>query len=362
MIELQDAIERAKLAADGEGLLSSYTYDRIVEQLSSADRHAFTMALVDLGIVTKQGSMDDTAHMQHVLAMGLDSSEEVQEDNRKISIVEEFVKAAQQFVQSPGGLWVPDTLQEGEEDSPEAYESFLEETPFVFPEESGKGQSQESEFTPSSDAEYLKSVLEENGVFISPDGMVTLYSQSVPGLFKEEVPLRPLDLDSAVQLFHNKILSVESEMDRLSQLQDILSALNSDFSEIEGSFVSLSEKFNDALSNLEQFRYSEKSKDPIIQQIGEGLTFVKGYLDSSGPHMEDMWGELRNQKGMISSLNSNIDQYYQKQYESYDKSYELVDALYKVKELQGTEMFDEIVSGMGGVVASFKSYFRSLEV
>ena len=123
MIELQDAIERAKLAADSGSMLASYTYDRIVEQLDQADIHAFTMALVDLGIHAKYGSLDDESHMAHVLAMGNEDTAESTSDNRRVSIVEEFVKAAQQFVQSPGGLWTPDTWQ-AEEEAPVAPEGY----------------------------------------------------------------------------------------------------------------------------------------------------------------------------------------------------------------------------------------------
>ena len=95
MIELQDAIERAKLAADTGNMLASYTYDQISKQLDPKDLHAFTMSLLDLGIHAKYGSMDDESHMAHVLAMGNEVDEDTASNNRRMSIVEEFVQAAQ---------------------------------------------------------------------------------------------------------------------------------------------------------------------------------------------------------------------------------------------------------------------------
>ena len=359
MIELQDALERAKLAADGEGLISSYTYDRIVEQLDFADRHAFTMALVDLGIVTKHASMDDEEHMSHVLAMGSDSFEESKEDNRKASIVEDFVKVAQQFTQSPGGLWVPETYLD--EDVQVEDSDIVDSQDYSSPE-SEQPAVKEPDFFEKYDVSHIQSVLEEYGVHVSAEGMVTLYSQNLPGLFNEKVPLRPMPLESAVELFTGKVTAIDKERGKIAELQDVLSSLNSDFSEIEGNLVSLSDKFNSAFGDLEKFNYVSKESDEIVQQISQGLGIVKQYLDTTSPHMEEMWGELRTQMNTISLLQSNLDQYNQRQYDNYDKAFELADALTRLSEIQGTAMFDEAISGLGGVVASFKSIIRKLEV
>jgi hypothetical protein len=67
MITLQDAIERAKLAADESGILSSYMYDELLHQLGVDEQYAFTMALVDLGIQTKMGSDEGMKAMSKVI-------------------------------------------------------------------------------------------------------------------------------------------------------------------------------------------------------------------------------------------------------------------------------------------------------
>ncbi|HUV59107.1 MAG TPA: hypothetical protein VMW09_03240, partial [Desulfatiglandales bacterium] len=109
-ITLQDAIERAKLSSDEEGLLSSYMYDQLVDALKYEDKYAFTMALVDIGIIPKHGGRDNVAHMKEVLAYDADLVEEESSEKVGSNLVEELSKIAQQFVQSPGGVWQPSTF------------------------------------------------------------------------------------------------------------------------------------------------------------------------------------------------------------------------------------------------------------
>ena len=117
MITLQDAIERARLGADDDGLLGSYLYDQIVQQLAQEDKYAFTMALVDLGIHTKLGTHQTYQAMRKILAddydpRDLDKEDEEEDDD----LVDSFVKAAQAFRrQTPSGLWVPDSYEVGDE-------------------------------------------------------------------------------------------------------------------------------------------------------------------------------------------------------------------------------------------------------
>lgn len=95
MINLQDAIERAKLASDNDGLLSSYTYEQIVQELEEADRHAFTMALVDLGINTRRGSKSNFEHISKVIyGEGLLTEKGL---NRQVDILDDFRNVARAF-------------------------------------------------------------------------------------------------------------------------------------------------------------------------------------------------------------------------------------------------------------------------
>lgn len=102
MIELQDAIERAKLAADEDGILSAYTYDQIVHELNDGDKHAFTMALVDLGINTRRGSVESLAAIAKVLYNddeGLaEGPEEGSGEGRQAQVLDDFHKAAQGLI------------------------------------------------------------------------------------------------------------------------------------------------------------------------------------------------------------------------------------------------------------------------
>ena len=77
MITLNDAFERARLASDDSGMLSSVTYDMICQQLSDAEKYAFTVGLVDLGIQTRRGSVETTGIVAKVLGKtveGLDNT------------------------------------------------------------------------------------------------------------------------------------------------------------------------------------------------------------------------------------------------------------------------------------------------
>ncbi len=51
-IELSDAIGRAELMSD-DGLLSQQAYELILQKINDDDRHSFTLALVDRGIIVK---------------------------------------------------------------------------------------------------------------------------------------------------------------------------------------------------------------------------------------------------------------------------------------------------------------------
>ena len=101
MIELQDAIERAKLAADEDGILSAYTYDQLVHELNDGDKHAFTMALVDLGINTRRGSVE---HMEIVAKVLYNDDEASNGDSaasdeaKKAQVLNDFHKAAQGLI------------------------------------------------------------------------------------------------------------------------------------------------------------------------------------------------------------------------------------------------------------------------
>jgi len=74
-ISFDDAVERAKLAAGYDGILSQYVYDRLAEKLEKKDRYQFSMTLVDLGIRTKSASANKMAE-----EVVVDNMEDARED------------------------------------------------------------------------------------------------------------------------------------------------------------------------------------------------------------------------------------------------------------------------------------------
>jgi len=70
MITMEDAIERARLAADDDNLLSQEMYNRLCAQLNDAEKYAFTIGLVDLGIQTKLGTKESKKIVAKVLGKG----------------------------------------------------------------------------------------------------------------------------------------------------------------------------------------------------------------------------------------------------------------------------------------------------
>ena len=350
MITLQDAIERAKLASDDEGILSAYLYDQLHQSLNDVDRHAFTMALVDNGIQTKRGSSLDSGHIREVLGLSSESTEKAVE--HRIDITEEFVRVAQQFSQSPGGIWMP-------EDDEEPAEAPVEEAPVEeAPKPDWGYQTEESviekEFAPSDDVGSIQKALEASGISVDKDGMVSYYRSSVPGLYNKKTPMKAIPLDSAIERAESDLNSTDNEQQRISDLQDVLSSLNSDFQDLEGNMEDIVSKFDDSMDNLEQFRYSENSSDDDIREIATGLSSVREYLGQIDPEVEDMTYGLEQHADTIKDLQERLDNYYQTQYTGYDGKTELAGALSKLKEMQETDPqgFLNAISNLGGVAAS----------
>ncbi len=119
MLDLTEALERASLMSDDSLLLSEQSYELLVDKINEEDLYPFTMGLLERGIIVKHATATTDA-----------------------SVEDKLVKAAQSYKQSPGGLWVPDSMEDEEydvqdEDLEEVenddYESYLESSPFVFP-------------------------------------------------------------------------------------------------------------------------------------------------------------------------------------------------------------------------------------
>jgi hypothetical protein len=373
MINLQDAIERAKLAADESGLLSIYAYDRILEQLAEKDQYPFTMALVDLGIITKHGNVEAMNKMEEVLAAD-ERVEYEDEDENDLDVVKvgsdlvsTFVKISESYVQSPAGLWVPDTGSEEEDEKPSgAYESFLEKTPFVDPSQTPE---EEIDIPPESlpddmfmgqqlTPEYVQGVLEDAGLSVDANGNVSRYQSTVPGLYTKKNPFKAVPLAKTIAMLNSEVASVDKEQERIADLQGILGSLSSDFTGMEEDLQDLLERFSTTMDGLSKFKYSENSTDENIREIANGLSNISEYMGKVGPFVDDFRSGIGQYDKIIEDLKGRLDNYYQKQYDQYDVKLETIDVLEKLNKMleKDPDKFKEMVSGTGGIsmAAKFK--------
>lgn len=344
-ITLQDALERAKLAADPDGILSSALYNQLQDALLEKDRHPFTLSLVDLGIQTRYASKAVSDHMRRVI---YDDPEEVT-DKTVEAFKSAVKKKAEPYRQSPGGLWVPESY------SPRA-------TPRQAPIEDSFKDWQ----VPDQDYEDISQdvygvqdsidTLEENGIKIDQNGMVTFYKANIPGLYSNQIPMKPVPMEQALSIFQQNAKVFDTETGRVKTLQDILSSLNSEFNGLESSMEEVLSEFDSVLTSLEKFKYSEKSPNPQIQTIAEGLTTIRNYISESGPDVDSLRFGIDQHSDVIKDLQNNLDYYYQSQYDMSGQKSGLAEAMKALIELKNSdpEEFKNMIAGMGGISASFK--------
>jgi len=311
MIDLTEAFERATLMCSDSLQLSEASYELLVDQLSTENLYSFTIGLVERGIQVRHASQQITNE----------------------SVTAKLVKAAQSYSQSPGGVWMPDSDDEYEvedEDLEEVqdgeYESFLESSPFVYPND----QQATQPYT-GTDVEELKAVLENAGLRITPEGTVEMYSANIPGIYTDKLPQGPLPLDIAVKYFDQLLDSSDNEQGRLDGLLDLLTRLNSQTSEIEAS-----------IEDLNNYSYSSASRSESSQAIANGLQEVRGLL------AEGNWTAAQR---VLGDLRGSIDEHAGERLDVYDENLAVVDALDKLADLQEADPqgYQQAIEGLGGM-------------
>jgi ankyrin repeat protein len=265
-------------------------------------------------------------------------------------------KKAQTFKQQLSGLWTPDTW---EEETPE------DETT---PSDSGQfydwnksEEPQEASLYDLYDLEKYKETLESAGIKVDRNGMVTFYQTNIPGVYSNQIPMKPIPMDKAVALLENNAKMVDNEQNRIKSLQDILSRLNSEFSGLDDSMQDVIANFDDVLALLEQFKYSEKSTNQDIAAIAEGLKTLRTFLSDSGPELSDLAYGIDQHADVIKDTQGKLDWYYQSQYEKSSDKNSLVEAMDVLMDVQQNDpaAFENLVKDMGGIAASFKrAFFR----
>lgn len=304
-IQLTDAIERAELMSD-DGLLAQQSYDLILQKLDPDDKHSFSMALIDRGIIVKLSSL---RKVQKKLF-----------DAKKI---------AQQFVQREDSpLWVPETWDdddEWEELSEEDLEEVDESELNLDVGESSYGLEPEDK-----DVQRIRSVLEANGISINSDGTVNFYKSSIPGIYKDKLP-QALPLENAIDYFDQILDSTDREQSKMDTFIDLLSRLTSETYDLEFS-----------LEELDNYQFSPQSRNEFTSGIAQNLEEMKGAIS------EGNWDGAQN---VLETMKGSVDQWLGEKDQHYDKHLELVDVLDQLADMkdQNPENYSKVLEGVGGV-------------
>jgi len=192
-----------------------------------------------------------------------------------------------------------------------------------------------SEFADTGNVEYVQEVLDNNNIKVSPDGKVGVYKSNIPGVFLEkgEAPgvdtgkTISLSLPQAISYFGQQVSSMSKEEERINKLQGVLSTLKNEVDRTRSSFDPLAKE-------LENFTYSDKSRNPFISELGKYIKDLKVSLDRMQTEVNStVAGTMEKVKDMLGKL----DQYYQKQYDSKGVNAEILDALKTVQQWQKNE-------------------------
>ncbi len=293
MITLQDAIERARLAADEGGILSQSFYNQLISQVDEVDVHPLTVALVENGLMVRTGSLTVKALNARRKALYWDVDEGVGDYEKEDGISEEEVS---------------------------------------------QGNS-------SEDMSEIRDVLETAGISVSSDGMVSFYGSNIPGLYTEKLP-QALPLATAVQLWEQKLEIADSEKDRVGGIQDALSRLKSQVVEkveTKGKSPNVSE-IEASLGELEGYGFDPRSKSEMSQAISGTIENIFDTIMSSN------W---RGSAPAIDEAQDVLEEYISNQNADYEQGLYVWDALDKLIALQSSDpgAFESAIGNLGGLAA-----------
>lgn len=339
MIQFDDALERAKLATDESGFLAPYTYNQLIEALPEEEQYPFTMALVELGIKTKWASY--SKEERKAVQDFIDGDEDPASGSSRgtvASFIDRLVKVAQQFVQGPGGLWTPQSWQDDEET--ELTDEDLEEVDPADYEEVADEDILESgpldEFSDYNSSEYIdqiRNVLENAGISVDKNGNVSFYQSNIPGIYTEQIPMKPMPLDLAYQRYYQSFNTAQKEQERVKGLLDAVSRMTPEMGDLLET--------RDFLTTI---KFSPKSKNKLVQSIASGLGSLNSILTDPD------WYKIQP---VLDELKGNLETYTQQFSAQEDTSYEVLDALDRLKDLQENDpaRFQEAVGGYGALAA-----------
>jgi hypothetical protein len=314
MLDLSEALERAELMSDDSLHLSEQSYELLVDKLAEEDIYAFTMGLVDRGIMVRQAQ---------------------KAERTSSSIEDKLVRCGQSFTeQSPGGVWLPSGWDEGDEEELQdedlqevqdgEYESFLESTPFTWPHSEGGDPV-------GPNVDELRDVLENAGIRITPDGKVEMYKSHIPGIYTDKLPQGALPADIAVKYYDQILDSADMEQTKLDGLLDLLTRLNSQTYDLEMS-----------IEDLQNYGYSPASRSESSQAISTGLAQVQDMVES---------GNWNGAQRVINDLRGTVDVYRGERESAYDETLAVADALNRLADMQedDPESYGQVVDSLGAM-------------
>ena len=307
-IPLNDAIERLKASLDDHGMFSQETFNRINEKLDDKDKSAFLMTIVDLGYHPRLAN-SVSKHTQKKIKAFL---KETKEEPKNMSVAEKFLKAAQVYEQSDSGLYTPSQfVEEKREDIPQevTHESETVKQAPVEPIDD----------TMTAEPIVYSDILDEAGLDVSTDGMVTFHTSNIPGLFISQVPTKPMTLEQTIQYVNQQVFAAQNAY---YGSQDFLDNLVRTKSEVQD--------ITDLVAFLETGKFSPRSKDPLVSSIGQNLQALISTLKNNTY-------EIEQALPLVDELVNAFEQYNVSQDESSNKKIELLETL---EDLAGFQQSD----------------------
>ncbi len=306
MITIQDAIERAKLAANEDGILNQEFYNMLVGSVSEEDVHPLTMSLVENGLMVRTGY--------------------VKKKESKVINIEEILRRVSRRALKPSEGF--DTNEDGED----------EEEPTEIPESSNE------------DYDEIRNIIESAGLSVSKDGIVSFYESNIPGMYTERLP-QEVPIPTVIKLWEQKLEMADSEKDKVKGLQDILSRLKSQVKQrYETNKTPKLEEIDNTLTTLESHGFEYRSKSETTKSISDGLENVFDYV------MSNDWV---NTLSSIDEIQEKLDIHVQSQIEDYEKNLYIWDALDKLWSLKQSDQegFESVIGNFGGLAARLLKAF-----
>lgn len=309
-ISLDDAVERAKLMSDTSGLLAQESYNLLLNALDEEDRYAFTMSLVDHGIISKQGSTDRVRELlgkpKTDITITTELTSETYLNNKFANIARKLT--GQYEIDDEGN---PITSYGGTTESPPFQEAPVNQVD-------------------QSAVDNLRSTLENFGISIDSQGKVSFYKSSVPGIYTDRLP-QSMPLDSALAYYRQVSSIAQKEADKSARILDNLAKLSAQENDISA-----------ILEDLKSVKFSQQSKSEFIVGISKNLENLVTTLSSDA-----------NAKMVeyIEQLENNFEQYkfdQEAKRDQYDIVADVLDELVDAKE-NHPELYKAVITGLGGL-------------